>query len=226
MSTPPDPNTPPAAGNPPPQGNPNPPAPPAPPVPGGNPDPAQPPASGNADDPPLGPAGEKALAEWKKRAKEAEDKAKDQAARLKEYEDRDKTEAERQADALKAATERAEQATRLAVSSKVEALAAGRFQDPLDAVDALKGGSYVTGDGAVDGDAIKAALDDLLTRKPHWAASEPGPRVPRPDPAQGARPGTPPNLTQQIADAEKAGNTKLALALKTQQLRATKTPTK
>ncbi|MGW9048463.1 hypothetical protein ACWGQL_39005, partial [Streptomyces lydicus] len=136
------------------------------------------------------------------------------------------TEAERQADALKEAQTRAEQATRLAVSSKVEALAAGRFQDPLDAVDALQGGSYVTDDGAVDGDAITAALDDLLTRKPHWAATEPGPRVPRPDPAQGARPGTPPNLAQQIGEAEKAGNTKLALALKTQQLREVKTPSK
>ncbi|MGW5126688.1 hypothetical protein ACWEQ7_22060 [Streptomyces sp. NPDC004069] len=223
MSTPPDPNTPPA-GNPP-QGEPNPPAPPAPPAPGGGPDPAQPPAGGT-DDPPLGPAGEKALTAWKQRAKEAEDKAKEQAARLKEYEDRDKSDAERQADALKAATERAEQATRLAVASKVEALAAGRFQDPLDAVDALKGGAYVTDDGAVDGNAIKTALDDLLTRKPHWAAAEPGPRVPRPDPAQGARPGTPPNLQQQIGEAEKAGNTKLVLALKTQQLREMKTPTK
>ncbi|MGW9376422.1 hypothetical protein ACWGVR_41195 [Streptomyces xanthophaeus] len=153
-------------------------------------------------DAPLGPAGEKALTAWKQRAKEAEDKAREQAARLKEYEDRDKTEAERQADALKEAQTRAEQATRLAVSSKVEALAAGRFQDPLDAVDALQGGSYVTDDGAVDGDAITAALDDLLTRKPHWAATEPGPRVPRPDPAQGARPGTPPNLAQQIGEAE------------------------
>ncbi|MEU5091714.1 hypothetical protein [Streptomyces sp. NPDC021356] len=223
MSTPTDPNTPPAPGNPQPPGDPNtPPAPETTPQ-GGEPDPAQPPAP---DDPALGPAGEKALAEWKRRAKEAEQQAKDQAARLKEYEDRDKTEAERQADALKAATERAEQATRLAVSAKVEALAAGRFQDPLDAVDALKSGSYVGDDGTVDGDAIKAALDDLLTRKPHWAAAEPGPRVPRPDPAQGARPGTAPNLSQQIAEAEKGGNTKLALALKTQQLREMKTPTK
>ncbi|GAA5033148.1 hypothetical protein [Streptomyces siamensis] len=214
MSTPEEPSTEPAAGNPPTSG-PDPATPPVdPPA-----DPATPPAD---DDPALGPAGEKALAEWKKRAKDAEALSKTQATRLQEYEDRDKTEAERQADALKAAQDRAEQATRLAVSSKVEALAAGRFQDPLDAVDALQSGSYLTEDGTVDGAAITAALDDLLTRKPHWAAAEPGPRTPRPDPAQGARPGTPPNLAQQIADAEQAGDMKRALALKTQQLRELK----
>lgn len=201
--------------------------------PAGNPQdpPTDPPAPNPADagtpptddDAPLGPAGEKALAEWKKRAKDAEQRAKDQAARLKAYEDAEKTDAERQADALKAAQERAEQATRLAVSAKVEALASGRFQDPQDAVDALQGGSYVTEDGAVDKDAIQAALDDLLTRKPHWAA-EPGPRIPRPDPAQGARPpGTAPTLAQQIAEAEQAGDQKRALALKTRQLRELKT---
>jgi len=220
MSTPNEPVTDPAAGNPPPAG----------------PDPATPPAPNPAAEPgtppegdgdaPLGPAGEKALSAWKTRAKEAEDLAKDQAAKLKAYQDAEKTEAERQADALAAATERAEKATQLAVSSQVEALAASRFQDPQDAVDALKSGTFLAEDGSVDRTAITAALDDLLTRKPHWAAAEPGPRTPRPDPAQGARPGTPPNIAQRIAEAEQAGNTKLALALKTQQLREIPTPGK
>jgi hypothetical protein len=209
--TPTEPITDPAAGNPPP-------VPAAPPASPPAADPATPPEGGDGD-PALGPAGEKALTEWKKRAKEAEQLSKDQAARLKTFEDAQKTEAERQADALKAAQDRAEKATRLAVSSKVEALASGRFQDPQDAVDALSGGSFVSEEGAVDAEAITAALEDLLTRKPHWAAGEPGPRTPRPDPAQGARPGTAPNLAQQVAEAEKAGNTKLVMALKTQQLR-------
>lgn len=224
MSTPPEPNTDPAASNPPAPGT-DPATPPAPPAPNPGADPGTPP-SGGGDDPALGPAGEKALAEWKRRAKEAEQQAKDQAARLKEYEDRDKSDAERQADALAAATARAEQLQQVAVSAKVEAAAAGRFQDPLDAVEALKGGKFLTDGGTVDTDAIEAALGDLLTRKPHWAAAQPGPRTPRPDPAQGARPGTPPDLAQQIADAEKAGDHKKALALKTQQLRELKTPTK
>lgn len=215
MSTPNEPNPAPdpAAGNPPPNADPaDPGQPPA--------DPPQPPAGGDEGDTPLGPAGEKALAEWKRRAKDAETLSKDQAARLKAFEDRDKTEAEKQADALAAATDRAEKATRLAVSAKVEALAAGRFTDPQDAVDALKDGTYLTDEGAVDQAAITAALEQLLTRKPHWAATEPGPRVPRPDPAQGARPdGPPPSIGQQIADAEAKGDTRMALALKTQQLR-------
>jgi hypothetical protein len=215
--TPTEPITDPAAGNPPP-------VPAAPPEPPPAADPATPPEGGDGD-PALGPAGEKALTEWKKRAKEAEQLTKDQAARLKTFEDAQKTEAERQADALKAAQDRAEKATRLAVASKVEALASGRFQDPQDAVDALSGGSFVSEEGAVDAEAITAALEDLLTRKPHWAAGEPGPRTPRPDPAQGARPGTPPNLSQRIAEAEQSGNTRLVMALKTQQLREINTKT-
>jgi hypothetical protein len=215
--TPTEPITDPAAGNPPP-------VPAAPPAPPPAADPATPPEGGDGD-PALGPAGEKALTEWKKRAKEAEQLSKDQAARLKTFEDAQKTEAERQADALQAAQDRAEKATRLAVSSKVEALASGRFQDPQDAVDALSGGSFVSEEGSVDAEAITAALEDLLTRKPHWAAGEPGPRTPRPDPAQGARPGTAPNLAQRIAEAEQAGNTKLVMALKTQQLREINTKT-
>lgn len=184
------------------------------------PEPVAPPAGEPpTPDAPLGPAGEKALAEWKARAKAAEKDRNEQAAKLREFEDRDKTEAERQADALKAAETRAAAATRLAVSASVSAAAAGRFQDPQDAVDALASGSFLTEDGAVDGEAIKVALDGLLERKPHWAAGNGGPRVPAPDPSQGARPGGTPTLDGQIAEAEKAGNTKLALALKTQQLR-------
>ncbi|MFD6421041.1 hypothetical protein [Streptomyces sp. NPDC060198] len=188
-----------------------------------NPTPAEPttePAGEpSTDDAPLGPAGEKALAEWKARAKAAEKERAEQAARLREFEDRDKTEAERQADALKAAETRAEQATRLAVSASVQALAAGRFQDPQDAVDALANGEFLTEDGAVDGEAIKAALDGLLERKPHWAVGSSGPRLPAPDPSQGARPGGTPTLDAQVAEAEKAGDTRRAMALKTLQLR-------
>ncbi|MET9479873.1 hypothetical protein [Streptomyces sp. NPDC006638] len=213
MSTPPDPSTPPA-GNPPPPG-PTPPTPPAPPAvpPAAGTDPAGPPEG----DPVLGPAGEKALAEWKKRAKDAEQQAKDQAARLKAFEDRDKTEAEKQAEALTAAKARADSATRLAVSASVQALAGGRFQDPLDAVEALQNGSYLTDAGEVDQAAITVALDDLLTKKPHWAAS--GPRAPRPDPSQGPRAGgIPGSVDQQIADARAKGDWRTVLSLENSKL--------
>ncbi|MFJ2007403.1 hypothetical protein [Streptomyces chartreusis] len=222
MSTPAEPTTPPAAGNPqPPAGPPAPPPPPpsapAPPVPAPAP---VPPAGANTDnDPPLGPEGEKALAEWKKRAKDAEALAKTQTTELQQFRDRDKTEAERQADALKAATERAEAATQLAVSSKVEALAAGRFADPLDAVEALRSGSFLNETGAVDAAAITAALDDLLTRKPHWAATAPGPSTPRPDPSQGPRPGgTAGGVDDQIATAKAKGDWRTVLSLENSKL--------
>ncbi|WP_055525315.1 hypothetical protein [Streptomyces graminilatus] len=222
MSTPPAPTIPPAPapGNPqPPAGPPAPPTPPAPvsqpPAPG--PVPGPPTGGKPADDPALGPEGEKALAEWKTRAKEAEQREKEQAARLKEFEDRDKTEAQKQAEALQAATERAEQATRLAVSSQVEALAAGRFQDPQDAVTALQSGTFVTADGTVDRAAITAALDNLLTQKPHWAAT--GSRTPRPDPSQGPRPGgTPGGIDQQIAEAKAKGDWRTVLSLENSKL--------
>ncbi|MFD6474388.1 hypothetical protein ACFWEH_12920 [Streptomyces anulatus] len=187
------------------------------------PEPAEPtaPPAGDPPEPdaPLGPAGEKALAEWKARAKAAEKESNARAARLKEFEDRDKTEAEKLADRAAQAEERAANAVKLATSSKVEALAAGRFLDPQDAVEALKGGEFLTEDGAVDGEAITAALDGLLERKPHWASGPPGPRLPAPDPSQGARPGGTPSLGAQIADAEKAGDTRRVMALKTLQLR-------
>ncbi|MDQ0933796.1 hypothetical protein [Streptomyces turgidiscabies] len=215
MSTPPDPTIPPAAGNPPPPGT-DPAAPPTPPAPPAPPAPAAPPAGDG--DPALGPEGEKALAEWKKRAKDAETLSKTQAAELHTYRDRDKTEAERQADALKAATEQRDQARQLAVTAQVEALAAGRFQDPQDAVGALQGGNFLAEDGTtIDRAAITAALDTLLTSKPHWAAT--GPLTPRPDPSQGPRPGgTPGGVDQQIADAKAKGDWRTVLSLENSKL--------
>lgn len=218
MSTPPAPVTDPAAGNPPTPG-PAPATPPVPPVPGPPPAPAPGAPPAGDGDPALGPEGEKALAEWKKRAKEAEQREKEQAAELQTFRDRDKTEAERQADALKAATERADAATQLAVSSKVEALASGRFADPLDAVEALRSGAFLTEAGAVDASAITAALDDLLTRKPHWAAGAAAPGTPRPDPSQGPRPGgTAGGANDQIAAAKAKGDWRTVLSLENAKL--------
>ncbi|MFJ9628088.1 hypothetical protein ACIRU8_10390 [Streptomyces sp. NPDC101175] len=211
-----DPTTPPAPA----PGNPQPPAgPPAPPAPA--PTPPVPPAPvPPEDDPALGPEGEKALAEWKKRAKDAEALTKSQATELQTFRDRDKTDAEKQADALAAATKRAEQATRLAVTSQVEALAAGRFQDPQDAVGALQGTSFLAEDGTtIDRAAITTALDDLLTRKPHWAAGAGGPRNPQPDPSQGPRPGgNPGTLDQQIAEATAKKDWRTVLSLQNSKL--------
>lgn len=108
------------------------------------------------------------------------------AAKAKELEDAQKTEAEQLTDQLATQRERAEKAIRAAVASKVEALARD-FADPEDAVGSLDLTAYVDEDGAIDTDAIKDALAELLKRKPHWARpDEGGPRRPAPDRTQGS----------------------------------------
>jgi membrane protein involved in colicin uptake len=118
----------------------------------------------------------------RKRLKELEPLAK----RAQELEDAQKSETERLTESLTAAQERAAKAVRTAVASKVEALAAKDFADPEDAAGALDPAAYVDDDGAIDSDAIKRALADLLKRKPHWGKPDEGPRSPRPDRTQGS----------------------------------------
>lgn len=58
------------------------------------------------------------------------------------------------------------------VRAEIKALAAGKFADPADAVAFLDLTEFeVDDDGEVDSEAITAALTDLLSRKPHLAAS-------------------------------------------------------
>ncbi|WP_406501961.1 hypothetical protein OHA04_37620 [Streptomyces sp. NBC_01590] len=118
----------------------------------------------------------------RKRLKELEPLAK----RAQELEDAQKSETERLGEQLTAAQERATKAVRTAVASKVEALAAKDFADPEDAAGALDLAVYVDDDGAIDSEAIKRDLADLLKRKPHWARPDEGPRSPRPDRTQGS----------------------------------------
>lgn len=108
------------------------------------------------------------------------------ARKAQELEDAQKSEQERLTEQLAAVQERAEKATRAAVAAKVEALAAPNFADPTDAANALDLAGFVDDDGLIDVDGIKAALAELLERKPHWARPEDGPRPPRPDRAQGS----------------------------------------
>lgn len=182
--------------------------------------PAEPASAGDptpAGDPPLGPAGEKALAEWKQRAKAAEQLAKDQSAQLQEFEDAQKTEAQKLAERAEAAEQRAAKATQQAVASHIRAAATGLLADPQDAVDALRGGEFLGADGEIDGDSVKAALDALLERKPHWKADQ-GPRNPRPDPSQGPRPGGTVGVEDQIREAQSKGDWRTVLSLQNSKL--------
>lgn len=108
------------------------------------------------------------------------------AKKARELEDAQKSEQQRLNEQLAEQQERAAKALRTAVASKVEALAAKEFADPEDAAGALDLAAYVNEDGAIDADAIKKDLADLLKRKPHWAKPEEGPRRPAPDRSQGS----------------------------------------
>lgn len=152
---------------------------------------------------------------WKRQSRENEARAKanaEAAKKLAQIEEDQKTEAEKAADRVAAAEARAAKAAERAVASSIKAAATGRFADAQDAVDALARGSFIGADGEIDEDAIAAALDDLLERKPHWRA-ESGPRIPRPDPSQGPRPGGTVNIDDQIREAQSKGDWKTVLHL-------------
>jgi hypothetical protein len=128
---------------------------------------AEPAGTPEGGDAALGPAGEKALDEWKRRAREAEKAGRAQAARLKEIEDRDKSELQKASERAEAAEKRVAAVTDRAVRAEVRALAAATFADPSDAAAFLNPSDFVDNDGDVDTKAVEKALADLLKRKPH-----------------------------------------------------------
>jgi predicted nuclease with TOPRIM domain len=121
-------------------------------------------------------------ANLRKRLKELEPAA----AELQRIKDAEKSESERLNDQLARAQEQVTKTRQRLVRTQVQALAMTGFADPEDAVGALNLDSYIDSDGDIDEAAIKADLDALLERKPHWAKSQPqeGPRRPAPDRTQ------------------------------------------
>lgn len=121
-------------------------------------------------------------ANLRKRLKELEPAA----VELQRIKDAEKTESERLNEQLERAREQVATTRQRLVRTQVQALAMTGFADPEDAVGALDLDSYIDSDGDIDEAAIKADLDALLERKPHWAKSQPqeGPRRPAPDRTQ------------------------------------------
>ncbi|MFF9309894.1 hypothetical protein ACF1BS_03195 [Streptomyces sp. NPDC014748] len=122
-------------------------------------------------------------ANLRKRLKELEPAAEE----LQRIKDSQKTESERLTDQLQAAKDQVVKTRQRLVRTQVQALAGLSFADPEDAVGALDLDSYIDSDGDIDEAAIKADLDALLERKPHWAKPAPppeGPRRPAPDRTQ------------------------------------------
>lgn len=160
--------------------------------------PVEPPVTGDTD-------WEAESAKWKALSRKNEDRARDNAAAAQELADikaAQLTETEKLTTAKEAAEQRAAKATDRAVKAEVKALADG-FADRDDA--ALNLGdltAYVT-DGDVDTEAIKTALADVLTRKPHLAAVAQT-RNPAPDLSQGRGGTNGPTNFRDAPDAEYA----------------------
>ncbi|WP_394436293.1 hypothetical protein [Streptomyces sp. SGAir0957] len=107
-------------------------------------------------------------------------------AELQKRKDAEKSDTDRLNDQLARANEQITKTRQRLARSQVQALAMSGFADPEDAVGALDLDSYIDSDGDIDEAAIRADLDALLERKPHWAKTQPqeGPRRPAPDRTQ------------------------------------------
>lgn len=127
------------------------------------------------------------------------------AQKARELEEAQKSEAERLQDQLARAQEQIAATRKRLVEARVQALASASFADPEDAVGALDLTSYISEEsGDIDEAAIKADLEALLERKPHWAKPKPsqeGPRRPAPDRTQasGANKTKPPSPREEFA---------------------------
>lgn len=106
------------------------------------------------------------------------------------------------------------------VRAEIRAQAAGKLNDPADALLYLNPADFEVGeDGELDQAAIEAAVEDLVSKKPYLAAQG-GPRF-RGDPDAGARKESAKSIDDQIAEATAAGNHQLAIALKRQKAATT-----
>lgn len=165
----------------------------------------------------LGDAGKKALDAMKAKWKEADRIAKENAASLAALQAKiDGKEAEHQKalDADRVKSEALAAANQRILSAEVRVAAAGKLNDPADALAYIDLSSFEVGDdGSVDSDAIGSAISDLISKKPYLAAQ--GGRF-QGSADGGARNGSRTSIDDQIAKATADGNHVLAIALKQQ----------
>ncbi|RSX56766.1 DUF4355 domain-containing protein [Bifidobacterium samirii] len=137
---------------------------------GGDPDPAAP--AGHDPDDPLGEGGMKALKAERETNRQLKAQIAQLAEQVKAFEDKDKTEAQKQAEALQAATATAAEATLKA--TRYEVAAAKGI--PLDAAARLRGATR---------EEMEADADDLLRLLDPDRGEGRNPDPPKPDPSQG-----------------------------------------
>lgn len=169
----------------------------------------------------LGDAGKKALDAMKAKWKDADRVAKEREAELaalkarlegKESEHQQALEAQRIKDeAIAAANQRI-------LSAEVRAAAAGKLNDPADALAYIDLSSFEVGaDGSVDSDAIGDAINDLISKKPYLGAQ--GTTRFQGSADGGARKDSrPASLDEQVLAAEKSGDWTTANAIKAKRL--------
>lgn len=124
----------------------------------------------------LGDAGKKALDSMKSKWREERDKRRaleDRIASLEAPKPSGDTDTP-DPDAIRreAAREATQKANARILKSEIKAAAAGKFADPADALAFIDATKFEVGeDGEVDAEEIADAIEELLTRKPHLAAT-------------------------------------------------------
>ena len=122
----------------------------------------------------LGDAGKKALDAMKTQRKEALEQARQIKAEFDAYRAQQEGKEAEHAQALEAQRVKDEAlsaANQRILKAEIRAAAAGKLNDPTDALAYLDLSSFeVDDDGNVDSEAIGSALGDLITRKPYLAA--------------------------------------------------------
>lgn len=166
----------------------------------------------------LGDAGKKALDAMKAKWKDAEKQARENAAALAALQAKvEGKEAEHEAEQKARELERAalEKANERILKAEVRVQAATKLADPADALLHIDLSEFeVDSDGGVDADAIAAAIDDLVARKPYLAAqggkrfqgtADGGARNDASKPSQLTRADLARMSAEEIAEAEAAG---------------------
>jgi hypothetical protein len=102
------------------------------------------------------------------------------------------------------------------LKAEVRAAATGKLADPADALQFLDLSAIeVSADGEVDSDEVAAAIDDLISKKPYLGVKD-DQRF-KGDGDGGTRKESSKSIDDQIAEATKAGNFQLVIALREQQ---------
>lgn len=193
---------------------------------GGSEPPADPPPADPAGVDDLGDPGKKALDAMKEREKAARARARQleqENADLKAAaEAKDKPAEEAALDAARREGETAAmaRANERLLAAEVRAAAAGKLNDPTDALRLLDLSAFEVGaDGVVDTEAIADAIDGLIKAKPYLQAT------PQRRPAEGSADGgtrkaesTGKTREQLIAEANKRGDWRAVMALETSKL--------